>query len=239
MKGNLATALGAALLLHAGLLAFGGLLLFREPEAKKAVEEVDIVTPESEKKEDKDEKAEEARKDEAQSDADAELTARAEPVPTAPESAGPAAPAGPALDALSLADLEGVLNPDAAGGSFAESFSLASGGRIGASGAALADEAIGEALSSADLDQRPRPVLTVEPVYPAELRKRRLEGTVSVVFLVGTDGKVRNPQVERSTDPSFDRPALEAVRQWKFEPGMRNGAKVEFKMRQPIRFRAS
>jgi protein TonB len=50
---------------------------------------------------------------------------------------------------------------------------------------------------------------------------------------------VRNPQVEKSTNPAFERPALDAVRQWKFEPGTRNGQRVEFKMRQPITFRAS
>ena len=44
---------------------------------------------------------------------------------------------------------------------------------------------------------------------------------------------------EKSTNPSFDRPAIEAVRQWKFEPGTRNGERVAFKMRVPITFSAS
>ena len=72
-----------------------------------------------------------------------------------------------------------------------------------------------------------------------ELRKRNLEGSVQVVFLVDRDGKVVGPKVEKSTNPSFDRPAIEAVRQWKFEPGTRNGEKVAFKMRVPITFSAS
>ena len=37
----------------------------------------------------------------------------------------------------------------------------------------------------------------------------------------------------------LERPAIEAVRQWKFEPGTRNGEKVAFKMRVPITFTAS
>ena len=36
-----------------------------------------------------------------------------------------------------------------------------------------------------------------------------------------------------------ERPALEAVRQWKFEPAVRGGEKVASKMRIPIRFALS
>jgi protein TonB len=230
----------AALLLHAAILLFGGLLLFHDRVEKAKVEEVEILAgPEEEKKKDR-EKEEAAKADEQAAEAEAEIQQKAEPLPALAATEAPSnAPAGPALDAMSLSELASVLNPDGPGGGFAESFSLASGGRIGASGTAAVQETIGEALTSADLDQKPRPILTVEPSYPAELRRKRLQGTVSVVFLVGTDGRVRNAQVEKSTDPVFDRPALDAVRQWKFEPGTRNGQKVEFKMRQPITFRAS
>jgi len=149
--------------------------------------------------------------------------------------------AAPALAPLSLADLEGVLSAEGAGGPFATGGGgLSSGGRIGGTGtgAGLSDE-LGEIASLADLDQRPRPIFQAAPNYPAELRKRNLEGSVQVVFLVDREGKVVGPKVEKSTNPSFDRPALEAVRQWKFEAGTRNGEKVAFKMRVPITFSAS
>jgi protein TonB len=76
------------------------------------------------------------------------------------------------------------------------------------------------------------------PNYPIELRKRGLEGTVHIVFLVDQAGTVQSPKVERSTDPAFERPAMEAVRRWKFEAGTKNGRPVPFKMRVPISFRA-
>ena len=44
--------------------------------------------------------------------------------------------------------------------------------------------------------------------------------------------------MEKSTDPAFDQAAIDAVKQWKFEPGTRNGEKVQFKLRIPITFNA-
>ena len=45
-----------------------------------------------------------------------------------------------------------------------------------------------------------------------------------------------NPRVEKSNHPAFEKPALEAIRQWKFEPALRGGAPVACNMRQPFRF---
>jgi protein TonB len=97
-------------------------------------------------------------------------------------------------------------------------------------------EEVNRIFSLADLDQRPRVIFQRVPNYPPELRRR--QGTVYIVFLVDTHGRVVNPKVERSTDPAFERPALEAVKQWRFEAGTRNGEKVAFKMRAPITFNA-
>ena len=72
----------------------------------------------------------------------------------------------------------------------------------------------------------------------AALRRQKLDGSVSVVFIVGTDGRVVNPVVQSSTNPAFEQPALQAVRRWRFEPGQRNGKAVTFKMRVPIAFRS-
>jgi protein TonB len=63
-----------------------------------------------------------------------------------------------------------------------------------------------------------------------------MAGNVVVCFVVGKDGRVSNPRIEQSSDPAFEKPALDAVKQWKFEPGVRAGQKVQFKMRIPIKF---
>ncbi|HPP54966.1 MAG TPA: TonB family protein [Anaerohalosphaeraceae bacterium] len=93
-----------------------------------------------------------------------------------------------------------------------------------------------EALFSiADLDQKPRVIYQSSPLMTKELRKKT-PGTVYIIFVVDEQGRVENPTVQSSTDPIFEKPALNAVKQWKFEPGRRNGQPVKFRMRVPITF---
>jgi protein TonB len=47
---------------------------------------------------------------------------------------------------------------------------------------------------------------------------------------------VVNPKVEKATRPEFEKPALDAVRQWRFEPAMKGGKRVSCRMRVPMRF---
>jgi protein TonB len=133
---------------------------------------------------------------------------------------------------LDLDQLELALNPMAGEGLFGD-FSIKLVNQLTNGGG---KDEVNKIFSLADLDQRPRVIFQRVPNYPPELRRRN--GTVYIVFLVDTHGRVMNPKVEKSTDPAFERPAIEAVRQWRFEPGTRNGEKVAFKMRAPITFNA-
>lgn len=90
-------------------------------------------------------------------------------------------------------------------------------------------------FSMADLDQKPRVIYQPSPTLSPAVRKKA-PGTVYVIFVVDERGRVQNPIVQKSTDPVFERPALSAVKQWKFEPGKRNGKAVKFRMRVPITF---
>lgn len=94
----------------------------------------------------------------------------------------------------------------------------------------------GEGLFSlGDLDQKPRVIYQPGPVLNAKVRKKA-PGTVYILFIVDENGKVRNPIVQSSPDPVFEKPALTAVKKWKFEPGKREGKPVSFRMRVPITF---
>lgn len=135
---------------------------------------------------------------------------------------------------LDLSQLELALNPGFGEAVFSE-FSVDLGQHL-ANGADGGLEAV---FSLAELDQRPRVIFQKMPNYPPELRSQNRQGTVYVVFMVDKQGKVVNPKVQKSTDSAFDRYALDAVRQWKFEPGTRRGERVQFKMRVPITYNAS
>lgn len=92
-----------------------------------------------------------------------------------------------------------------------------------------------EPISFRDLDQKPRAVYQANPVLSARAKKKT-PGTVYILFSVDERGRVQNPVVQSSTDPVFERPALAAIKKWKFEPGKKDGKPVSFRMRVPITF---
>jgi protein TonB len=134
---------------------------------------------------------------------------------------------------LDLSQLELALNPgmgDGAGGDFAVKLTVT--GTDGAGGTQASDDI----FSLADLDQAPRVVLQPAPQYPAEMKKKKIQGTVYVLFLVEKDGRVKDPKVQKSDNTAFDGPALSAIKRWRFEPGKVGGQAVQFRMRVPITF---
>jgi protein TonB len=76
----------------------------------------------------------------------------------------------------------------------------------------------------------------VDPVYPAEGRVQRLEGAVVLDALVGEDGRVKQVQVT-SGPPTLAKAAMDAVRQWKYEPYLLNGRPVALHNQITIQFR--
>jgi periplasmic protein TonB len=133
---------------------------------------------------------------------------------------------------LSLDQLELALNPGTGGimGDFTVDVSLNNAVNKGA------NENMDEVFSMGDLDNRPKPIFQSAPQYPGELRKEKKKGQVYLIFIVDRDGKVKNPQVKKSSHPAFEKAALDAVKQWKFEPATRDGKKVMAKMAVPITF---
>lgn len=236
MRATLIT-LAVALLLHGAVLLLGGLLIPGGPERAAAAEEYEIVAdPEPESK------PEEVQPEEQPVETTEEtLTDQVERAPDVAALAALTAPVDlPALAPLTLAELEGALGGavGAVGDGFGSTAALASGGRIGGLGSAMAPVAEFDAAAMVgELDDKPRAVFQSTPTYPPDLYRRKVEGSVELVFRVDTSGKVQEPKVVRSTDPAFERPALEAVRMWRFEPGRRSGEKVAFKMKIPILFR--
>jgi len=78
------------------------------------------------------------------------------------------------------------------------------------------------------------------PRYPAQAIRRREEGEVMLRVLVGIDGKPVEIEVEKSSRSRLlDRAAMDAVRTWVFNPGMKAGQPVQSWVLVPIKFSLS
>jgi protein TonB len=66
------------------------------------------------------------------------------------------------------------------------------------------------------------------PAYPDAARKARSGGEVLIRYVIGTNGRVRSWEVLSAVgEKMFEQAAIEAIRQWRFQPFMRDGAPVE------------
>lgn len=66
----------------------------------------------------------------------------------------------------------------------------------------------------------------VDPLYPPLARQMRVSGVVELVGIIGTSGRIRELKL-LSGSPLLAAAALEAVRQWVYEPTLLNGEPVE------------
>ena len=76
-----------------------------------------------------------------------------------------------------------------------------------------------------------------EPEYSEEARKAKYQGTVVLYIEVDPSGRAVNPRVVRSLGLGLDEKAMEAVRQWKFKPGYRDGKPVTVAATIEVNFR--
>jgi TonB family protein len=74
----------------------------------------------------------------------------------------------------------------------------------------------------------PALVHETKPNYTAEAMRARIQGKVVLECVVMPDGSVARVRVVRSLDPVFglDEQAINTLKQWRFRPGMKDGAPV-------------
>jgi protein TonB len=234
-KAAVILAVVGAIVVHGIVLLFGGIIFLGE-ETHASKRDVELVSEEVQK-----DKEEAVKEEEEKQEVKQETEAPPDPNQSIKSVDAPSQSSddAPALDAASLSAIEAALNGGAvAGGDFgAGAASLATGGRIGGTGKGGGEEqASEEAFSMSEIDQRPRPIQQVAGTFPQEMRSKSVEGVVTLIFIVDETGRVVNPRVEKASHPAFEAPALEALRQWKFEPAVKSGKRVSCRMRVPMRF---
>ena len=106
----------------------------------------------------------------------------------------------------------------------------------------------------------PKLVHKVDPAYPAEAKKERVQGLFVIAVVIGKDGAITDarvvvsaPTVERlkELEPKKGTPAalegdarlgaaaVDAVKQWRYEPILKGGKPVDFKAQVTVNFRLS
>jgi TonB family protein len=106
---------------------------------------------------------------------------------------------------------DGAQSPGASGVSGTLSFGVEVG--AGAAGAGSYTSAV-----RAGRDVRPpKKIRDVRPAIPDDAARARIRGIVILEITVDVDGAVKDPRVLRSI-PMLDAAALDAVRQWRYEP---------------------
>ena len=70
-------------------------------------------------------------------------------------------------------------------------------------------------------------VRQVDPEYTPDATRRGVQGEVWIEAVVDTEGRVVEPRLLRGlSDDELNRRALEAIQQWLFQPGMKDGSAV-------------
>ena len=79
-------------------------------------------------------------------------------------------------------------------------------------------------------------IYQVEPEFSEEARKAKFSGKVTVYLWVGADGKPSHVQVVQGVGMGLDEKAVEAVRQYRFKPAMKDGKPVQVDLYVDVNF---
>ena len=83
----------------------------------------------------------------------------------------------------------------------------------------------------------PKVLARADPQYTAEATEAKLEGTVLLSVVIGTDGIARDLKVIKSLGSGLDEKALDAVKLWYFAPGTKDGQPVNVRAQIEVNFR--
>ena len=94
---------------------------------------------------------------------------------------------------------------------------------------------IGEPVSAPAVSRGPRLIKVIDPVYPEEALKAKVGGVVIIEATTDPKGRVAKTKVLRSI-PLLDQAAVDAVKQWVYEPLVEDGRPREITFTVTVRF---
>ncbi|MEW9798383.1 energy transducer TonB [Alteromonas sp. CYL-A6] len=98
---------------------------------------------------------------------------------------------------------------------------------IGYQGPALDPPELDDRVTFSAGDQEVRPIVRVDPAYPAEAARDGIEGWVALRFTIDPLGAVRDIEiVDAAPKRIFDRAARRALAKWKYQPKRQDGRAI-------------
>ncbi len=82
----------------------------------------------------------------------------------------------------------------------------------------------------------PRALHIVNPMYPYQMKRLGVTGTVNLKCLIAANGNIGDIEVISATHAEFTDAAVEAVKRWTFAPGTRDGQPTAQRIMLPISF---
>jgi len=76
----------------------------------------------------------------------------------------------------------------------------------------------------------------VEPAFSSSSKEAFVEGTVKISTVVTTEGRPTDLHVVSGLNSQEDRTAVDAVTEWRFQPGTKNGRAVKVKVTVEVDF---
>jgi periplasmic protein TonB len=83
----------------------------------------------------------------------------------------------------------------------------------------------------------PKIIYQIDPEFTEEARKGKEQGRVVVNLVVGTDGSPQNPRLRCGAPAGLNEKALNAVKQWRFNPSTKDGKPVPVEIDVEVEFR--
>jgi len=92
-------------------------------------------------------------------------------------------------------------------------------------------------MTDETVDVPPKPAKRTAMAYPSQARKKGITGYVILNLLIDQTGAVKTIRLlESSPAGVFDQAAIDGVKNWKFEPAVYQGQKVQVWAQQKVRF---
>jgi TonB family protein len=102
---------------------------------------------------------------------------------------------------------------------------------------AMVGGVVGGVIELKDLEKPPKLIKKVDPVYPEEAKKQGIQGVVVIEATTDEQGNVIKGKILKSESSLLNQSAVDALKQWKYEPVYKEGKPVGITFTVTITFK--